>query len=62
MMKKIFSIWMKQAAFGRPLPEKGFAEKGKLCKGGKKSKLRLTIAFFVNARGEKEFKPVVVWK
>ena len=48
--------------FWKALPEKGFAEKGKVCKGGKKSKLRLTIAFFVNACGEKEFKPVVVWK
>ena len=34
--------------FWKSLPEKGFAEKGKVCKGGKKSKLRLTIAFFVN--------------
>ena len=30
--------------FWKALPEKGFAEKGKVCKGGKKSKLRLTIA------------------
>ena len=45
--KYIFSIRMKQAA----LPEKGFAEKGKVCKGGKKSKLRLTIA---NVCGKKE--------
>ena len=44
--------------FWKALPEKGFAEKGKVCKGGKKSKLRLTV---VNACGGKEFKPVVVW-
>ena len=48
--------------FWQALPEKGFAKKGETCKGGKKSKLRITIAFFVNACGEKEFKPVVIWK
>ena len=43
------------------LPSKGFAQKGKACHGGKSSKVRLTVAFFVNASGDKE-KPVVVWK
>ena len=45
--------------FWKALPDKGLAEKGKNCKGGKKSKLRLTI---VNALGVKEFKPIVIWK
>ena len=47
--------------FWRALPGKGFGEKGKGCKGGKQSKIRLTVAFFVNAAGEKE-KPIVIWK
>ena len=40
------------------MPDKGLAQKGKLCEGGKKSKVRL----IVNALGVKEFKPVVIWK
>ena len=33
------------------------------CKGGKKSKQRVTIAFFVNAMGQSEYLPVVIiWK
>ena len=46
--------------FWRALPICGFVEKGKRCSGGKKSKLRFTIAFLVNACGEKE-PPIVVW-
>ena len=48
--------------FWRALPEKGFGEKGKECKGGKKAKQRVTIAFIVNATGESEGKPIVIWK
>ena len=33
--------------------DKGLAEKGKEAKGGKKFKQRFTIAFFVNAAGER---------
>ena len=47
--------------FWKALPGKGFAQKGKACHGGKSSKVRLTVAFFVNASGDKE-KPVVIWK
>ena len=32
------------------------------CKGGKKSKYRVTIAFFVNGVGQSESQPVVIWK
>ena len=32
------------------------------CKGGKKSKHRVTIAFFVNGAGQSESQPVVIWK
>ena len=47
--------------FFRALPDRGFAEKSQSCKGGKKSKLRVTIALFVSASGHKE-KPVFIWK
>jgi len=43
------------------LPEKGLAEKGKACHRGKKSKLGVTVALFVDAAGNKQ-KPIVVWK
>ena len=32
------------------------------CKGGKKSKHRVTIAFIVNGAGQSEWQPVVIWK
>lgn len=47
--------------FRKALPDKGFAQKGKASHGGKSSKVRLMVAFFVNASGDKE-KPVVIWK
>ena len=40
--------------FFKALPEKA--------RGGKKSKTRLTIAFFVSAAGEKVIKPIVIWR
>ena len=43
------------------LPDRGFAQKSRSCKGGKKSKQRVTIALFVSASGHKE-KPVFIWK
>ena len=48
--------------YWQALPEKGFGEKGKECKGGKKAKQRVTIAFVVNAAGESEVKPIMIWK
>lgn len=48
--------------FWKALPDKGLAQKKTECKGGKKSKLRLTIAFIVNALGESESLPIVIWK
>ena len=47
--------------FWRALPDKGFGERGKACKGGKKSKIRITVALFVTASGKKE-KPIVIHK
>ena len=48
--------------FWRALPDKGLAETTKECKGGKQSKHRVTIAFFVNGAGESESPPIVIWK
>ena len=47
--------------FWQALPERGFGQKGKACYGGKKSKKRVTVAFFVSAAGTKE-KPILIWK
>ena len=57
------NIWNEDetGCFFRALPEKGLAEEGRRCKGSKKSKLRMTVAFFVNANSEKE-EPIVIWK
>ena len=46
--------------FFKALPDKGLVEKGKQAKGGKKLKQQLTVAFFVNAAGEKVYQPIVI--
>lgn len=48
--------------FWKALPDKGLGQMKAECKCGKKSKHRVTIAFFVNAAGESESLPVVIWK
>ena len=47
--------------FWQALPDRGFGQKGKQCYRGKKSKRRVTLAFFVTASGKKE-KPAFIWK
>ena len=42
------------ACFFRALPERTLADAKKQCKGGKKAKQRITLAFIVNAAGGKE--------
>lgn len=37
------------------------AEEGRRCRGGKKSKIRMTVVFFTNANGGKE-EPIDIWK
>ena len=43
-------IWNmdESGCFFKKLPSKGLAQRGKKCKGGKKSKQRMTIAFLVS--------------
>ena len=48
--------------FWRALPDKGCNQKMKACKGGKQSKKRITVTFTVNAVGESESMPIVIWK
>ena len=52
------NIWNmdKSGCFFKALPDKGLVEKGKQAKGGK------TVAFLVNAAGEKVDQPIVIWK
>ena len=49
-------IWKmnETGVFWRALPDRGFGQKSSSCKGGEKSKQRITIAFFVSALGHKE--------
>ena len=56
-------IWNedKTGCFFRGLPDKTLADAKKTCKGGKNAKIRITLAFFVNAVGEKEV-PIVIGK
>ena len=48
--------------FLKLLPDKNLIEKAKPKKGGKKVKVRLTAAFFVNVDGQKLDEPVIIWK
>ena len=48
--------------FFKLLSDKGLIEKGKSKKGGKKAKVRLTVAFFVSSDGQKIDEPVIIWK
>ena len=61
---KLEDIWNmgETGRFFKALPEKGLVEKDKKAKGGKKSKQRLTVAFFVNAAVRKTDQLAVIWK
>ena len=50
---RLQDIWNmdETGCFFRALPDKTFSERRKRCKGGKSSKQRVAIAFFVNAVG-----------
>ena len=52
----------KSGCFSKALLDKGLVEKIKEVKGGKKSKQRFTIGFFINNAGENIDEPVVIWK
>ena len=48
--------------FGQALPDKGFNQRAKACKGGKQSKQQITDTFIVNAVVSSEAEPIVIWK
>ena len=54
--------WMNQGSFLELLQIMGWQKNPKKCKGVKKSKERLTVAFFVSSSGFKACKPVVIGK
>ena len=58
-------IWSmdKSDCFFKALPVKGLAQIGKKAKGGKKSKQRMTVVFFVNAVEERDMrnKQIGIW-
>ena len=58
------NIWNldETGVFWRALPDKGLSERSKQCRGGKKCKQWITVTFIVNAAGESEVKPIVIWK
>ena len=55
-------IWNmdKMGCFFKAFPEKALAEKKRQARGGKKSKMRLTIAFFVSTAGEKVIEAIFI--
>ena len=61
---KAEDIWNvdETGCFWKAKPNKGLGQMKAMCKGGKKSKHRVTIAFFVNGVGQSESQPVVIWK
>ena len=50
-----------RGCFFKDLATKCLAQKGKKSKGGKMSKQRITVAFFVSANEEKVGKLIVIW-
>ena len=61
MKKKIYGIWMKVVCFGGLYLIVDLDKREKNVRVVKKSKHRITVAFFVSASGVKE-KPIVIWK
>ena len=49
------------SCFFHALPDKILADAKAACKGGKRAKIRITLAFLVNASGGEEM-PVVIGK
>ena len=52
----------KSGLFFKLLPDKALKEKAKSKKIGKKARVHLMVAFFVNADGQKVDESVIIWK
>ncbi len=48
--------------FWRALPNSGFGQRGKECKGGETSKHRLTVSFIVSAAWIMKSRHIIIWK
>ncbi len=59
-LPELITGYAKEDVWNMDETDSGFGRIGKECKGGKKSKQRITVAFFVSAAGNKE-KPIVIW-
>ena len=61
---KLEDIWnmVELGLFFKLLPDKGLIEKAKSKKVSQKAKVRLAVAFFVNADGQKVDEPAIIWK
>ena len=59
--QRIYGMRTKLVAFIKHCLTKLWLMQQKPCKGGKKAKICITLAFFVNAAGEKEM-PIVIGK
>ena len=57
-------IWNvdENGCFFKAFPAKGLAKKVVKTKGGKKSKQRITVAYFINADGRNFGKPIKIWR
>ena len=49
-------------SFFKSFPDAVLVQKGKQGNGGKKSRQRFTIAFFVSAADQKIDEPIIIWK
>ena len=58
------NIWNtnESGCFFKALPDAGLVQKRKQAKGGKKSKQRFPIAFFISGAGQKIDEPIFIWK
>ena len=53
---------VERGCFFKALSTKNLAQKGKKSKGGKESKQRIKVAFFVSADGGKVGKRILIWR
>ena len=59
---KVDGVWNldETGVFWQALPDKGFGQQGRQCKGGKNRKQRITVVFIENTAGRSEGKLVII--
>ena len=58
---KICGIY-ESRVFWKGLPDKGFGQRVKECRGGKRSKQQFTVTFIHNGASKSETKPIIIRK